>query len=433
MGPNGRARRVRIYLNQGDHAGSKPVLRALLELLQAHAAQGATVFGGVEGFGASGELHGEHLLDVGRRLPVVLEWIDEAELVAQLLGELARLAPGALITVEDTEVVLERPRSVRDVPSLLRVGEVMSKTVSAVAPAAPLREVVELMLGGSYRSVPVVEGGAPVGIVTNTDLVRRGGLAARLELLGRLDEPERTASLAQLEAQGKVAADVMTPRPATISAAAPLREAAAIMVRRRLKRLPVVDERGALVGMVSRVDLLRAAAGEASAAEPAARDLGADAAGPISGIMRTDVPMVHPETPLPVVLQAVMATGLNRALVVDADGRPVGLVTDAEVLDRLTPAVRPGVLRALMHRLPLAHPAPEVREAEQHARARTARELMTGALAVVVEETPIAAAIEEMLRGSHKVLAVTSREGRLLGIVDRADLLHGLVAGVHGA
>jgi CBS domain-containing protein len=32
-----------------------------------------------------------------------------------------------------------------------------------------------------------------------------------------------------------------------------------------------------------------------------------------------------------------------------------------------------------------------------------------------------------MLMGSHKVLAVTDREGRLVGMVDRADLLHGLV------
>ena len=43
------------------------------------------------------------------------------------------------------------------------------------------------------------------------------------------------------------------------------------------------------------------------------------------------------------------------------------------------------------------------------------------------EDTLLSHAIALMLQGSHKVLAVTDVAGRLVGVVDRADLLHGLV------
>jgi PII-like signaling protein len=97
--------RVRIYLGQADRAGGRPAHLAILELLRAGDAQGATVFGGIEGFGAGGEVHGERLADLGRRLPVVIEWIDHAEAVARLLARVRALVPAALVTVEDTTVV----------------------------------------------------------------------------------------------------------------------------------------------------------------------------------------------------------------------------------------------------------------------------------------------------------------------------------------
>ena len=105
----------------------------------------------------------------------------------------------------------------------------------------------------------------------------------------------------------------------------------------------------------------------------------------------------------------------------------LGLVTDAELLDRLTPSLRPSALRSLMHRLPFAHATPAEHAAEQHAHARRAADLMVADVPTAREETLLSAAIATMLEGSHKVLAVVDELGRLSGIVDRADLLRGLV------
>jgi CBS domain-containing protein len=423
----GRAKRVRIYIKEGEKVGMKPAHIAVLDLLRLENAQGATVLRGIEGFGAAGEIHVSHFVGVGQQLPLVIEWIDRAEIVDTLLPRVKALIPHGLMTVDETEIALYQPHPVRELSPALTAADVMSRQVATAAKDTPLREVVELMLGKTYRAVPVVDEGIPVGIITNSDLVRRGGLDVRVELLESLEQPEAHSLLERLSSGGKVAADVMTPGPVAVDATASLRRVAEIMTHRRLKRLPVVDDHGTLVGMVSRLDLLRTAAGGFERGEPEVREIGLAGNAPLSRVMRRDIPSVHRDTPLAGVLQAVMSTRLNRALVVDSEGHPVGVVTDAEILDRLTPSLRPGALRSLMNRLPFTHPSAEERETEHHARAQKAEDLMVPNVATAREDTSLSAAIAVMLRGSQKVLAVTDATGRVVGIVDRADLLHGLV------
>jgi len=421
----GKAKRVRFYVNEGDKIGHQPAAMALVEWLRREDTQGATVFRSIGGFGAAGHIHTTHLVDVAQNMPLVVEWIDALDVVERLLPRLTRIVPRGLVTMEDVEVVLHQTHPVRDLPMALTAADVMSREVTAVSKDAPLANVVALMLGKLYRAVPVVDGGIPVGMICNSDLVQKGGLTVRLDLLSKLDKPAVHETLARLAAANKFAADVMTPGPTVVDEGTPLPRVAEVMAHRRLKRLPVVDDHGALVGIVSRLDLLRTVAGGTDRAPATPREMGLADDTPISRIMRTDIPLVHPDTPLPEVFQAVISTRLNRTLVVDADQRVVGLVTDAELLDRLTPSLRPGALRSLMHRLPF-HGKVDT-SAEQHARARRASDLMSRDVATTAEDTLVSDAIALMLKGSHKVLAVVNASGRLTGMVDRADLLHALV------
>jgi CBS domain-containing protein len=359
-------------------------------------------------------------------LPIVVEWIDRPERVEALVPAIRALVRHGLITVDDVDVLLFDPAPIRDVPATRTVADVMSKDVADVGPGTPVRDVVERTLGKTYRAVPVVEGGRPIGIVTSGDLVRRGGLAVRLDLLRSLDTPELHEVLERLSAERHTAADVMTAPAVTIRASAPLPSAAEVMARHRLKRLPVVDEAGALVGMVSRVDLLRTVAGGFATREPVPRELGLAGDRPLAAVMRRDVPAVHPESPIAEVFQAVVSTRLNRVLVVDGDRRVVGLVTDAELLARVTPPLRKGALRALVERLPFALGAGEP-PGRGHAHGRTAADVMTRDVATVPEDALLSHATALMLEGDRKVLAVVDAAGRLTGIVDRADLLHGLL------
>ena len=332
----------------------------------------------------------------------------------------------ALITVDDTEVVLLSPRSIRDVLGAIRAADVMTREVASVTSNVSARQVVDLLVGKNYRAVPVVESGVPVGIITNSDLVTRAGLGLRLELLAKADLEEHIAELLGPTLNEKTAGDIMTRKLVTVNPNTPLTEVAAIMGLRRLKRLPVADVQGKLVGMVSRFDLLRKVGGGFETKESEVPKSALAGNVPISQVMRSDMPTVHPDTPLPEVFQAVISTRLNRAIVVGAQRRVVGIVTDAELLDRVTPALRPSAIRSLMHRLPFVHPNPEELAVETHARARVAGDLMSTNIPTATENILLPEAISTMLRGNHKLLAVVNQEQQFVGVIDRADLLRGL-------
>ena len=423
----GKAKRVRIYLNEEDRVGRAWAPEAIVTFLRGEDAQGASVFRGIEGFGSKGEMHVSHLPDVVRRLPVVVEWVDAPDRVDRLLPRVKELVPRGFITVDETEIVLYQPQAVRALSRTLTAADVMTREVTFARRDTPVRQVVEMMLGQVYRTVPVVEAGRPVGIISSGDLVQRAGLGLRLELLATLDRKDLKALLDDLSDRSGVAADVMTPDPVTVPATTALPAVADVMAHRRLKRLPVVDADGRIVGMVSRVDLLRTAAHGFQSGEERQWEPGFTAGIPLSQVMRRDVPAVFPDTPLPEVFQAIIATRLHRALVVDPDRRVLGLVTDAELLDRLTPSLRPSAVRSLMLRLPFVHASRDERAQDHHAHARTAADLMTTGVPTAREDTLLGDAIATMLGEKGKVLAVLDASGRLVGVVDRADLLHGLV------
>lgn len=81
-----------------------------------------------------------------------------------------------------------------------------------------------------------------------------------VEVQRALPLPERAAQIGTLEDQPHRAADLMTPQPITLPTTTLVAQAAAVMADRKLKLLPVVDNQGRIVGMVSRYDLLKTVA-----------------------------------------------------------------------------------------------------------------------------------------------------------------------------
>lgn len=99
----------------------------------------------------------------------------------------------------------------------------MSEDVAHVAAGASLAEVVRLLIRRGVKAVPVVdEVGRVIGIITGGDLLRRGDVDLRLSLQQQLTPEELKDQLADLLANGKTAADVMTRHPVTIGAETPI-------------------------------------------------------------------------------------------------------------------------------------------------------------------------------------------------------------------
>ncbi|MFS4092967.1 CBS domain-containing protein [Streptomyces sp. AF1A] len=134
------------------------------------------------------------------------------------------------------------------------VSDVMTQTVAAVGRRAPFKEIVHMMQDWQVSALPVIEGeGRVVGVVSEADLLPKEELR---------DDPDagplqRHQPGVEAKAAALTAGDLMSSPAVTVRAAATLAEAARIMAREGVKRLPVVDEAGLLAGVVSRADLLK--------------------------------------------------------------------------------------------------------------------------------------------------------------------------------
>ncbi|MGW4567557.1 CBS domain-containing protein [Streptomyces sp. NPDC004561] len=134
------------------------------------------------------------------------------------------------------------------------VSDVMTHTVAAVGRRAPFKEIVRMMQDWRVSALPVLEGeGRVVGVVSEADLLPKEEL--RDDPAAGYTRLRPAADLAKSEAV--TAADLMSSPAITVRADATVAEAARIMARAGVKRLPVVDALGLLEGVVSRADLLK--------------------------------------------------------------------------------------------------------------------------------------------------------------------------------
>jgi CBS domain-containing protein len=404
-----RGVRVQVFLGETEQEGHTPRYAALLEYLRREGAAGATVTRGIAGFGANSRIHTSAILRLSMDLPVILTWIDAPERVDRLLPGLRERSGSGIITVEDIGIAGYGGRRLEQLRFDLQVRDVMRADVVSVREGASVREAVERLVGREFRALPVVdEDGRLTGIIANTDLVERGGLVARLELLSAMPEQARAEVIATL-ADRPVRA-VMRAGPTTVGVDDSLDVATRRMSESRLKRLPVVDAEGRLAGMLSRADVLRAVA--ESFPRPTIGDEPHPGARTAGDLMRRDAPVVRADAPLHEVVDVVASTRLNRAVVVDADRRVVGVVSDADVLGAVEPAARPGVVGALM------------RVGGAAAGRATAADVMRRDPHVIGTSASLAEAAHAMVAHRRKLLPVVDEAGALLGILDRADLLH---------
>ncbi|HTT53798.1 MAG TPA: CBS domain-containing protein [Streptosporangiaceae bacterium] len=134
-----------------------------------------------------------------------------------------------------------------------RVSDVMTKDVVSVRETADYKDIVAVMRQLHVSAFPVLDSADHlVGVVSEADLLLKevGQEALAGSLLGSGRRGERA------KAAGVTAAELMTTPVVTVRPEDSVSAAARLMHDRRVKRLPVVNEEGHLVGIVTRVDLL---------------------------------------------------------------------------------------------------------------------------------------------------------------------------------
>lgn len=132
------------------------------------------------------------------------------------------------------------------------VSDVMTHTAVGVGRHAGYKEIVGVMEQWKVSALPVLEGeGRVIGVISEADLLLKEEYRGQDAI-----KPDRP--LPDMAKAGAVSAEELMSSPAvTVHANATIAEAARIMARRHVKRLPVVDDIGMLEGVVSRSDLLK--------------------------------------------------------------------------------------------------------------------------------------------------------------------------------
>ena len=102
----GDATRLTVYVGESDRHHHRPVSTEIVHRAHAAGMAGASVFRGLEGFGASNHIHTTRILSLSDDLPVAIVIIDTDEKIRAFLPQLDDvLGGGALVTVEAVEVV----------------------------------------------------------------------------------------------------------------------------------------------------------------------------------------------------------------------------------------------------------------------------------------------------------------------------------------
>ncbi|MEV5276770.1 DUF190 domain-containing protein [Streptomyces sp. NPDC051994] len=101
----GRALRATIFVGESDVWHHKPVYAEIVHRAHAAGLAGASVFRGIEGFGASSLIHTQRLLSLSEDLPVAIVIVDEEDRIRDFLPQLDELVAEGLVILDDCEVI----------------------------------------------------------------------------------------------------------------------------------------------------------------------------------------------------------------------------------------------------------------------------------------------------------------------------------------
>lgn len=145
----------------------------------------------------------------------------------------------------------------------MQARDVMVSPVVTVGPTATVREVAQMLLERRISAVPVVDADNKVlGIVSEGDLLHRAesGTERSPSWWLRLLIGDAQLATDYVKSHAIRVQDIMTRDVATAAPETPLHEIAVLLEEHRIKRVPIVNREGQLIGIVSRANLLQAIA-----------------------------------------------------------------------------------------------------------------------------------------------------------------------------
>lgn len=136
--------------------------------------------------------------------------------------------------------------------------DIMTKEVVAVTEDTTLKEVAGLMARHRISGVPVLDKENKVaGVVSEKDFLKRMGEPEGMTFMAVVSECLEGSGCLAVSIRGKKASDIMSSPAITVGEDTPVLEIGKVLGKGLINRVPVVDEKGRLIGIVSRADLVR--------------------------------------------------------------------------------------------------------------------------------------------------------------------------------
>ncbi|MDB9460293.1 MAG: CBS domain-containing protein [Dolichospermum sp.] len=148
------------------------------------------------------------------------------------------------------------------------VADVMSRDPILVRPQTPLKEAIQILAEKRISGLPVIDdAGKLVGIISETDLMwQETGVTppAYIMILDSVIYLQNPGTYERdlHKALGQTVGEVMSKNPVAISPQKSLKEAAQLIQNHKVQRLPVLDNGGNVIGILTRGDIIRAMAAE---------------------------------------------------------------------------------------------------------------------------------------------------------------------------
>ncbi|WP_132017276.1 DUF190 domain-containing protein [Hydrogenispora ethanolica] len=418
-------RLIKVYTSEDVIWQDKPVWQAVIDFLKDRNIAGRCfVSKGMAGYFESGDVADQPVRQFSFNLPLKIEIIVPAEVVKSVVAGVTEMVGDGMVIVEKIKLHAHRSTE-RLIPQHLKIAELMTTQVDTVEPGTPVDEVIRKMLATAHKSVPVVDAERRVlGIITQENLSGPPHLPLRLGLLARLEPAKIEEYLNHLPLFS--AAEVMSTPVVTVNQEQHILDAIKLMLKHRLKRLPVVNSANILVGMVSRIDILRAINQQTarSGVDPAFHLFQGYTGIKVKAIRNREFETVRPETPVYEVAELIYSKHIQRVAVVDADDRLVGLISDYDLLPVLKSLGDQEFEDFFIHHNRFK--GAQFQGYLEKMDAKTASEVMTRHLVTVEENRSVEEAIRLMTEKNLKRLPVVDSAGRFQGLISREALLRAI-------
>ncbi|OGQ88942.1 MAG: histidine kinase, partial [Deltaproteobacteria bacterium RIFOXYC2_FULL_48_10] len=323
--------KIEIFTNEEANFRGIPLYKAVVQYaLGLKIAARCLVTRCMEGCYENGEIATQSVLIGSFNMPVVIQIVLPSVQADVILPTLEEMVDEGIVTVSEIAVRCHKTRN-HLFPRHLKVKDMMTPNPESVLLTTPVSDVVRLLLSSIFTGVPVVdEDGHPKGVISQGDLIYRGGMPARLGLLADSGAGNQDAVLESLSL--KKARDIMSPA-VCIEENQLLTKAVHLMLEKGLKRLPVTNETGKLTGILSRMDIFRTISHHSPDwAAFRSQDIPVGNLKYVSDIMRRDVHTVFQDTPVAEVLQMIAANDIQRVAIVDKAGSLLGIISDRDLL-----------------------------------------------------------------------------------------------------